>query len=94
MPNIKFSYLYRDGGNYKTFTEVVFANPDNLSLSEIQAIIQSKLIDGTWFYADQWQLPELFPETFDITIDPTWHEFESVTFTPESANIFVPLRDT
>ncbi|MBS1527442.1 MAG: hypothetical protein JST19_17475 [Bacteroidetes bacterium] len=64
MPNIKFSYLYRDGGNYKKFDSVVFPNPDNRNLSEIESLIRSKLIDETWFYADEWRVPELFLEIF------------------------------
>jgi len=35
--NIRFRYLYRDSGNYKTFGFQDFANPDNLSLAQVQA---------------------------------------------------------
>jgi hypothetical protein len=58
MPNIKFSYFYRDGANYKKFDDVIFANPDSVNLSEIESIISGKLIEETWFYADEWKLPE------------------------------------
>jgi len=85
MPNIKFNYLYRDGGNYKTFGEVVFANPDNIPLAEIEVRIKSKLIDGTYFYANVFGVPNLLLGTFDYDLDPTWHEFESVAETCESA---------
>jgi hypothetical protein len=30
MPNIKFSFLYRDAANYKTFAAIVFANSENI----------------------------------------------------------------
>lgn len=53
MPNIKFSYLYRDGANYKKYDNVIFANPENIDLSELDILIKSKLIDKTWFYADE-----------------------------------------
>jgi hypothetical protein len=76
MPNIKFNYLYRDSSNYKKFKSVIFSNPDDVELSELEALIKSKLIDETWFYADQWNLPEIFTDIVDFRIDPTWHEFE------------------
>jgi hypothetical protein len=81
MPNIKFNYLYRDGGNYKTFGEVVFANPDDIPLTEIEARIKAKLIDETYFYHKEFGVPGLIPNTFDYDLDPTWHEFESVAET-------------
>ena len=86
MPNIKFSYLYRDDANYKNYGFVVFKNDQSLDIEQLQKLIQCKLIDGTWFYADKWNLPDLFPDTFDHRIDPTWHEFESIQYTNEAAN--------
>ena len=85
MPNIKFNYLYRDSGNYKRYNSVILANPDNIDLLELEALIKSKLIDETWFYADKWNLPEVFTKVIDFRIDPTWHEFESVEYTDERA---------
>lgn len=93
MPNIKFSYLYRDGGNYKKYDYVIFANPDNIGLSEIEAIIRDKLIWGEWFYAEDWKLPELFLPTFDFKIDPTWHEFEAVEYADEMPNAPILLDE-
>ncbi len=85
MPNIKFSYLYRDAGNYKNFGYVVFANPTNMGLPEIEHHLKKHLIDGCWFYAEAWQLPDLrFPHT--TPSDPTWHEFEGVEYTNEPVN--------
>lgn len=85
MPNIKFNYLYRDGGNYKTFGSVIFANPDNVEIDAIANAIQSRLIDACWFYAEEWKLPNLRPTGLQDT-DPTWHEFESVEYTQQPAN--------
>ena len=65
---------------------MVFANPDNIDLSEIENIIRDKLIEETWFYADEWKLPELFLDTFHFRVDPTWHEFESIECTDEAPN--------
>jgi hypothetical protein len=91
MPNIKFSYLYRDGGNYKNYNSVYFANPDNIGLDEFRALIKSQLIDGTWFYHNKWQVPDLRPTVFDCGIDPGWHEFESIAHTTEEPNTAVTL---
>lgn len=87
MPNLKFSYLYRDSSNYKNYGYVVMAAPAGKSLEEIEQIIRSKLIDEQWFYANQWQVPDLFQESFDPCNDPTWHEFASIEFTNEKPGI-------
>jgi hypothetical protein len=46
MPNIKFSYLYRDGSNYKNFGFVIFNDSQNIALPEVGTLIISNLIDG------------------------------------------------
>lgn len=83
--NIKFLYLYRDGGNYKNFNEVVFTNKMSRDIDEVREIIVSKLIDGTWLYANRWDLPDLhFSDyKYDPTIDVDWHEFEEIQITKE-----------
>ncbi|HEY4194096.1 MAG TPA: hypothetical protein VGM63_01065, partial [Mucilaginibacter sp.] len=83
MPNIKFSYLYRDSANYKKFDWVIFNNASFISIKELETFIRSKLIYGEWFYGDQLKLPELLLDTFNFRIDPTWHEFESVELTTD-----------
>ncbi|MEB0263696.1 MULTISPECIES: hypothetical protein [unclassified Mucilaginibacter] len=83
MPNIKFFYRYRDDANYKNHSFIIFNNPTNIALAEIEKHILSKLIDDTWFYADKWNVPDLHLGTWDNEIDHTWHEFESVEFTNE-----------
>ena len=93
MSNIKFNYLYRDSANYKKYGFVIFANRDNLELSEVEKGIRAKLIWGEWFYADEWGLPELFLETVDFKNDPTWHEFESVEYTDELQNVPLSLTE-
>lgn len=76
--NIKLSYLYRDGANYKNYKEVVFSNPDLISFDEINERIKKCLIDSNWFIADKWGLPNLFFEEYiwNNEIDHVWHEFE------------------
>ncbi len=88
MPNIKFSYLYRDAGNYKNYGQVIFANPNNLSLEQVTELIKSKLIDGQWFYAKEWGMPDLHFDRWDEELDHGFHEFEGVEFTEEAADFF------
>lgn len=91
MSNIKFSYLYRDSGNYKKYGYAVFPNPENIGIEQLEELIRSKLIYGQWFYANEWQLPDLFNSYFDPYTDPTWHEFESVEYTDEPFNYSLPI---
>ena len=93
MPNIRFNYQYRDGANYKNHSFVIFDNPQQIKLDYLQPLIKSKLIDETWFYVDQWQLPDLHFGTWDNEIDHTWHEFESIEYTDETANTALDLID-
>lgn len=86
MPNIKFNYLYRDGGNYKNFGSIVFINPLNIELSALEDLIRSKLISHHWFYADQWQVPDLHLGSWDNELDHTFHEFEGVEYADEPAD--------
>jgi hypothetical protein len=68
----------------KKYNSIIFNNPHNINLAELSAMIHSKLIDNTWFYTDQWNLPDLKPDTFNPNTDPIWHEFESFNYTNES----------
>lgn len=84
--NIKLSYLYRDGSNYKQYNQIVFANPNQRNLVEIQTIIRSNLIDGCWFIAKDWQLPGMhFREySWDTETDHEWHEWDCVEETTDA----------
>ncbi|WP_345949919.1 hypothetical protein ABDD95_00385 [Mucilaginibacter sp. PAMB04274] len=55
--------------------KVVFAASEEVSLSHLNALIQSKLIDATWFHAEQWQLPDLH---FKLRCDETDHTFHDL----------------
>ncbi|WP_295770086.1 hypothetical protein [uncultured Mucilaginibacter sp.] len=57
MPNIKFSYLYRDGANYKNYSYVVFKGEQTFDVDKLQTLIQSKLISGEFFYATNGTYP-------------------------------------
>lgn len=86
MNNIKFSYLYRDAGNYKNYGQVIFDNPHSLSINEFEELIRTKLIDGQWFYTKDWKLPDLHFKKWDDELDHSFHEFENLSPTEESVN--------
>ncbi|SFS95730.1 hypothetical protein SAMN04487890_10784 [Mucilaginibacter polytrichastri] len=60
MPNIQFNYLYRDAANYKKFGFQIFQNPDHISQEMLEGLIKTKLIDGEYFYANDWQISDLY----------------------------------
>lgn len=75
--NIKLSYLYRDYSNYKQYGSVIFANPNNVAFETVMHIIASNLIDGEYFIAQDWDVPELFFDERNED-DHQWHEFEAL----------------
>lgn len=83
--NIKFSYLYRDAGNYKNYNDIIFSNPNYLPLEEIQAIINRYLTEGFWFDAEKWQVPDLHFKEYNWSneLDHGWHELVEVAATSE-----------
>jgi len=91
MANIQFSYLYRDAGNYKRHNDIVFANRDDIDIEHLEKLIRSKLLEGLWFLADEWLLPDLHFEDFNIEMDHPYHEFKSITYTTNSADFSVSL---
>ena len=91
--NIRFSYLYRDYSNYKKFNEIVFNNPSNKSLKEINAFIEQHLIDGDWFYASEWKVPDLHFDNWDSEDDHFLHEFHSIEETTENSTFFNSIDD-
>lgn len=93
--NIKFSYLYRDASNYKQFKEIIFANPNKIALEEIRTKIQSKLMEGSWFIARDWNVPDLhFKEyPWDSKIDHEWHEFDCVEETTEVKTVSISVEE-
>lgn len=84
LQNVKFNYLYRDASNYKSWGEVIFANPDNLPLNEIEKRLKQAFDQEIFFVADQISIDELFFE--EITDDDhCYHEFYSIEFTEKDA---------
>lgn len=83
MPNLSFYYLYRDSSNYKNHNTIVFTNPDNKSIKQIQDAIIDALIDGEYFYHDSFGIQPLFFDGKCLEEDPSWHEFLKVSNTPD-----------
>ena len=87
MQNIKFSYLYRDGGNYKRHASVVFSNSDELTVDVVkEALAEAFLPDGL-FVARQIRIPEafLFERGNANSDDHCFHELDSVEVCLETA---------
>ncbi len=73
---IRFNYLHRNSGNWKKFGSKLFANPDQLTLEEIQQKIRENLIDQEYFYPDQVGIKKFkFHRYLD---DYSWYEFDSI----------------
>ena len=85
MNNIRFQYLYRDGSNYKKWSEVVFSNPDNCRAERIAKQLNESLLADGLFIAHQVRVPEVFLATEDQLTedDHCFHEFAEVTETTE-----------
>ncbi len=80
--NIKFKYLYRDAGNYKSWGEVIFTNTEDFSLDQIEKRMKQAFEQEILFTADQINIDELYFETFNDD-DHCYHEFYSVELTDE-----------
>jgi len=88
MPNIKFSYLYRDAGNYKKWADVVFSNPDGLTLEAATKALKDAFLQDGLFIAHQVRVPEvfLFSRGNATSDDHCFHEFSAVKASLEDPN--------
>ncbi|NOT05834.1 MAG: hypothetical protein HOP27_14665 [Anaerolineales bacterium] len=86
MNKIKFNYLYRDGSNYKSWGEMVFSNPEQLALSEIEAKLVDAFLPDKLFIASQISIPEkfLFANRQFTKYDHCYHEFDCVEICEEN----------
>ena len=82
---IKFNYVYRDGANYKSWDDVIFANPDKLALDEIESRLVDAFLPDKLFIAHQISVPEkfLFLDGYFSKFDHCYHEFDNVEFCKE-----------
>ena len=87
--NIRFSYLYRDAGNFKNFGEANFSNPNEFSLENLSARIKLALLDEMYFDAYMVGLPELFFEDYDDELDHDWHEFELLDYVQGNSELVI-----
>lgn len=78
--NTKFSYLYRDGSNYKSFNEVIISG--SLTLANIVLY----LYEQNLFIPSEIGLPDL-QEPFISIEDHIWHEIDSVSPTFDEPTI-------
>ena len=87
MVSIKFNYLYRDGSNYKSWGKVVFRNPEQLMLDEIEAKLISAFLPDKLFIASQVSIPEkfLFLSGKFTNYDHCYHEFDCVEACEENS---------
>jgi hypothetical protein len=88
MDNVGFTYLYRDGGNYKQWGRVVFSNRDRLSSGAVEKELRLAFLQDGLFIASQIRVPEIFLYaggvfSFD---DHCYHEFDGARPTSESAD--------
>ncbi|TVR04614.1 MAG: hypothetical protein EA398_01675 [Deltaproteobacteria bacterium] len=74
--NTRFSYLYRDAGNYKTHHDVVLTG----HLEE--AAVRRLLFEGELFIPHELGLPELQRAPFTAD-DHIWHELETIAPTAD-----------
>jgi hypothetical protein len=88
MSNIKLHYLYRDGSNYKNWSEAVFSNADDLPADVITSVLRDAFLEDGLFIAHQVRIPEVFLAAEDqLTFDDhCFHEFESVEATCDAPN--------
>jgi hypothetical protein len=85
IENVKLIYLYRDASNYKAWGEIIFRNPDKLTLKEIEDRLRSSFDSREFFVASQVSIPEVFLFLHDrfTEDDHFFHEFHAVEFTTE-----------
>ena len=93
MPNIAFSYCYRDASRYYRAHTVVFANPTHLAPEAVTAAFAAaphvrdltRLMGTSSLIFDPTalDLPEqYFAETSEADLD--WHEFSEAAFTADA----------
>lgn len=81
--NLKFEYLFRDSGNFKTFGELIFSNPRNLDSSIASSLLKDKLIDKEYFYPEKAGVPKF--TQCDFELDTVWYEFIGFSISDEVA---------
>lgn len=88
MYNVKFIYLYRDGGNYKKWGHVIFRNPDELRCDFIRRALEKAFLQDGLFVAHQIRVPDafLYARGEANSEDHCFHEFDRVELSPGTPN--------
>ncbi len=81
--NIRMEYLYRDAGNYKNWSEVVFANPTNIPIKRVQKMVGDALFERQYFDARSAGLPDLHFLECSLELDHDWHELHGLADTDD-----------
>ncbi len=87
MNNVKFTYLYRDGANYKSWDEVVFSNLEDLPINKIEERLLRAFLPDKQFIASQVSVAETFSFANGnfTAYDHCFHEFDCVEVCQESS---------
>ena len=83
--NILFTYSYCDAANQKTDGEIIFSNPENLTLDFIEYKLRSSLTSGVYFHHNHFMVQPLYGQYPDFDKNPAVHEFDDVKLTTEDA---------
>jgi hypothetical protein len=88
MENVKFKYLYRDGSNFKRWSDIIFSNPNDLPLEGVAKALGDAFTKDGLFIAHQVRVPEVFiyDEGNANADDHCYHELHEVTESSEIPN--------
>ena len=84
--NVRFEYLYRDAGNFKSWGEIVFSNLRNISSDLVAEMAADVLIDHAYFVASKASVPDLHFSEHDEELDHGWHEVHTFQSTDDAPN--------
>jgi len=73
-----FEYLYRDGGNFKSWGMLLLSGDADESNKKL---LTSCLDSGLWFSAEKLGIPVLYEgltKYGESSLDHTWHEFDDL----------------
>ena len=83
--NLRFEYLHRDEGNYKTFGQIIVHNPQQITSEQATLLLRKLLIDQEFFEPEKVKIP-LFPTDGNPYISRTdrykFHEFSCTNEKP------------
>jgi hypothetical protein len=81
--NVEFQYRYRDFGNYKRYSSVVFGNKRGMPIDDISRILLQLVGDDETFTASRLGIPEMFFADFPYNPSLDWemHEYCGVSST-------------